>query len=57
MAHQNTPPPAATPGTFEAAEAAYDAAYQAASAANHGRKPQRRAVLAIALAPFLTKRQ
>ncbi|MDF7815302.1 hypothetical protein [Hymenobacter sp. YC55] len=56
MPHQTTPTPAATPGTFEAAQAAYDAAYEAARAANNGRKPKRRAVLAIALRPFLSKK-
>jgi len=57
MAHQTTPTPAATPGTFEAAVAAYDAAYEAVRAGNAGRKPKRQAVLALALAPFLTKAQ
>lgn len=54
MPHQNTPTPAATPGTFEAACAAYDAAYEAVRAATPGGKPKRRAVLALALRPFLT---
>lgn len=57
MPHQTTPTPAATPGTLEAACAAYDAAYEAVSAANNGRKPSRRAVLALALRPFLSKKQ
>ena len=43
------PPAIPGPGTFEAA-------YEAVRAANPGRKPNRRAVLALALAPFLTKR-
>lgn len=56
MAQDNPSTPAATPGTFEAAGAAYDAACEAVSAATPGGKPKRRAVLALALRPFLTKR-
>lgn len=56
MAQNNPSTPAATPGTFEAAGAAYDAACEAVSAATPGGKPKRRAVLALALRPFLTKR-